>query len=47
GLLTRALVVAAMPFVLVATGFAHRQEIAQGRALLRRAARRGMAGEPA
>ena len=47
GLMTRILVLAAMPFVLLATGFAHRQEIEQGRALLRRAARRGMAGEPA
>jgi O-antigen/teichoic acid export membrane protein len=46
GLLTRAAVLAAIPLVLLATGFAHAQEIAQGRALLDRA-RRGMAREPA
>jgi O-antigen/teichoic acid export membrane protein len=46
GFVTRAAVLAAMPVVLFGTGFAHPQEIAQGRALLDRA-RRGMAREPA
>ena len=50
GLLTRAAVLAVMPLVLLATGFAHPQELAQARALIARAlqARRGRAaGEPA
>jgi O-antigen/teichoic acid export membrane protein len=46
GLLTRAAVLAAMPVVLLGTGFAHRQELDQARALLIRAAR-GRAHEPA
>jgi O-antigen/teichoic acid export membrane protein len=46
GFVTRAAVLAAMPGVLLATGFAHRQELAQGRTLLRRATRR-IAREPA
>jgi hypothetical protein len=33
--------------VLLATGFAHAQEIEQARSLLRRAARQGVAREPA
>jgi O-antigen/teichoic acid export membrane protein len=45
GLLTRAAVLAAMPGVLLATGFAHRQELEQARSLLNRVARR--AREPA
>jgi O-antigen/teichoic acid export membrane protein len=40
GFLTRAAVFAAMPPALLATGFAHRQELDQARALLNRAARR-------
>jgi O-antigen/teichoic acid export membrane protein len=46
GFVTRAAVLAAIPVVLLGTGFAHPQEIAQGRVLLDRA-RRGMASEPA
>jgi O-antigen/teichoic acid export membrane protein len=46
GFITRALVLAAMPGVLLATGFAHRQELEQARALLSRATRR-VAREPA
>jgi hypothetical protein len=46
GLVSRAAVLAAMPFVLLATGFAHREEIEQARALLGRATRR-IAREPA
>jgi O-antigen/teichoic acid export membrane protein len=37
GLLSRAAVFAAIPLVLLATGFAHGQELSQARALLRRA----------
>ncbi len=40
GFLARAAVLAAMPGVLLATGFAHRQELEQARALLNRVARR-------
>jgi O-antigen/teichoic acid export membrane protein len=40
GFVTRALVLAAMPGVLLATGFAHRQELEQARSLLNRVARR-------
>jgi O-antigen/teichoic acid export membrane protein len=50
GLVTRAAVLAAMPLLLLITGFAHPQELEQARALLARAlrARRGRtAGEPA
>ena len=50
GFLARAVVLALMPLVLLATGFAHPQELAQARVLLARAlrARRGRAaGEPA
>jgi O-antigen/teichoic acid export membrane protein len=46
GFVTRAVVLAAMPLVLLVSGFAHRQEVAQARALLARARRRG-AREPA
>jgi O-antigen/teichoic acid export membrane protein len=46
GFVTRAAVLAAIPLVLFGTGFAHSEEIAQGRVLLARA-RRGMAREPA
>jgi O-antigen/teichoic acid export membrane protein len=46
GFVTRAAVLAAMPFVLFATGFAHRQEIDQARALIARVTR-GVAREPA
>ncbi len=46
GLLSRAAVLAAMPLVLLGTGFAHRQELEQARSLLNRAARR-WAREPA
>jgi O-antigen/teichoic acid export membrane protein len=46
GFLTRAAVLAAMPLVLLATGFAHRQELAQAQILLSRATRR-TAHEPA
>jgi len=46
GFITRAAVLAAMPGVLLATGFAHRQELDQARALLSRATRR-VASEPA
>jgi len=46
GFITRAAVLAAMPAVLLATGFAHRQELDQARALLSRATRR-VASEPA
>jgi O-antigen/teichoic acid export membrane protein len=45
GFVTRAAVLAAMPGVLLAIGFAHRQELAQARSLLNRVARR--AREPA
>jgi O-antigen/teichoic acid export membrane protein len=50
GFVTRTAVLALMPLVLLATGFAHPQELAQARALIARAlrARRGRAaGEPA
>ncbi len=40
GFLTRAVVLAAMPVVLLGTGFAHRQELEQARSLLNRVARR-------
>jgi O-antigen/teichoic acid export membrane protein len=40
GFLTRAVVLGAMPGVLLATGFAHRQELEQARSLLNRVARR-------
>ena len=46
GFLARCAVLAAIPVVLLGTGFAHAEEIAQGRVLLDRA-RRGMAREPA
>ncbi len=46
GLITRAAVLAVMPGVLLATGFAHRQELEQARTLLIRATRR-VAREPA
>jgi O-antigen/teichoic acid export membrane protein len=46
GFLTRAAVLAAMPLVLMAIGFAHPQEVEQARALLARATR-GMSREPA
>jgi O-antigen/teichoic acid export membrane protein len=46
GLVTRAAVLAAMPLVLLATGFTHSQEREQARVLLARA-RRGIAREPA
>jgi O-antigen/teichoic acid export membrane protein len=46
GFVTRAAVLAAMPLVLLATGFAHRQELDQARALIVRATR-GVAREPA
>ncbi len=46
GFVTRAAVLAAMPGVLLATGFAHGQELRQARALLGRASRRTMR-EPA
>jgi O-antigen/teichoic acid export membrane protein len=46
GLLTRAAVLAMMPGVLLATGFAHPRELEQARSLLRRATRR-IAREPA
>jgi hypothetical protein len=46
GLVSRAAVLAAMPLVLLATGFAHGEEIEQARVLLGRA-RRGIAREPA
>jgi O-antigen/teichoic acid export membrane protein len=46
GFATRAAVLATIPLVLFGTGFAHSEEIAQGRVLLDRA-RRGMAREPA
>jgi O-antigen/teichoic acid export membrane protein len=45
GFLTRAAVLAAMPLVLLATGFAHRQEVEQARMLVNRVA--GRAREPA
>ncbi|HYB26825.1 MAG TPA: lipopolysaccharide biosynthesis protein [Solirubrobacteraceae bacterium] len=49
GFLTRAAVLAAIPLVLMGTGFAHRQELEQARALIARAqrARRGRTREPA
>jgi O-antigen/teichoic acid export membrane protein len=50
GFVTRLAVLAAMPLVLLAIGFAHRQEIEQARALIARAWRAGRgraAGEPA
>jgi O-antigen/teichoic acid export membrane protein len=47
GFLTRAAVLAAMPVVLLGTGFAHRQELEQARTLLRAAARRRAAREAA
>jgi O-antigen/teichoic acid export membrane protein len=46
GFLARAAVLAAMPFVLLATGFAHPREMEQARALLARATRR-VSREPA
>ena len=46
GLVSRAAVLAAMPLVLLGTGFAHGAEIEQARVLLARA-RRGIAREPA
>jgi O-antigen/teichoic acid export membrane protein len=46
GFVTRAAVLAAIPVVLLATGFAHPQEVGQARVLLDRA-RQGMAREPA
>jgi O-antigen/teichoic acid export membrane protein len=46
GFLTRAALLAAMPLVLLGTGFAHRQELEQARALVSRATRR-LAREPA
>jgi len=46
GLVTRAAVLAAMPLVLLATGFTHSEEREQARVLLARA-RRGIAREPA
>jgi O-antigen/teichoic acid export membrane protein len=46
GLIARAAVLAVMPGVLLATGFAHRQELEQARTLLGRATRR-VAREPA
>jgi O-antigen/teichoic acid export membrane protein len=46
GFLSRTLVLAAMPLVLLGTGFAHRQELEQGWAFLNRIARR-RAREPA
>ncbi len=46
GFITRTAVLAAMPGVLLATGFAHRQELEQARSLLSRATRR-VAREPA
>jgi len=46
GLVTRAAVLAAMPLVLLATGFTHSEEREQARLLLARA-RRGIAREPA
>jgi O-antigen/teichoic acid export membrane protein len=46
GLVSRAAVLAAMPLVLLGTGFAHSAELEQGRILLARA-RRGIAREPA
>jgi len=46
GFLARAAVLAAIPAVLLGTGFAHRQELEQARLLLRAAARR-RAREPA
>ncbi len=46
GLVSRAAVLAAMPLVLMATGFAHSAELEQARLLLGRA-RRGIAREPA
>ncbi|HUA49834.1 MAG TPA: lipopolysaccharide biosynthesis protein [Solirubrobacteraceae bacterium] len=49
GFLTRAAVLAAIPLVLMGTGFAHPQELEQARALIARAqrARRGRTREPA
>ena len=50
GFVARAAVLAAMPLVLLATGFAHPQEIEQARVLVGRAWRAGRgraAGEPA
>jgi hypothetical protein len=50
GFVSRVAVLAAIPFVLLATGFAHRAELEQARALIIRGlrARRGKAaGEPA
>jgi O-antigen/teichoic acid export membrane protein len=46
GFLARAALLAAMPLVLLVTGFAHRQEIEQARLIIGRA-RRGIAREPA
>jgi O-antigen/teichoic acid export membrane protein len=46
GFVTRAALLAAMPLMLLGTGFAHRQEIEQARTLLNRATRR-LAREPA
>jgi hypothetical protein len=46
GLVSRVAVLAAMPLVLMATGFAHSAELEQARLLLGRA-RRGIAREPA
>jgi peptidoglycan biosynthesis protein MviN/MurJ (putative lipid II flippase) len=46
GFITRAAVLAAMPLVLLATGFAHPQELRRARALIGRA-RRVRAHEPA
>jgi O-antigen/teichoic acid export membrane protein len=45
GFLTRVAVLAAMPLVLLATGFAHRQEVEQARMLVNRVA--GRVREPA
>ena len=47
GFLTRAAVLAAMPLVLLGTGFVHRQELDQARTLINRAVRRRPAREPA
>jgi O-antigen/teichoic acid export membrane protein len=46
GFVTRAAVLAAMPLVLMVTGFAHPEELEQARLMIGRA-RRGMAREPA
>src|SRR6185437_2107334 len=47
GLLTRAALLAAIPPVLLATGFVHRRELEQARTLMNRAVRRRAAREPA